>query len=175
MLNVHGFFGALVLSRLDSFIRRMQAQRAVLDHAAGLLDNAHGLVLELGLGNGRTYDHMRQVFPGRRIVAFDRANVANPASCPAVDDLMLGDIRSTGLMFARQHGRCASVVHADLGNGIADDDRILAAWLAPLAEALTMPNGLVLTSTELHAPRLEQRPLPPDVPPDRYFVYAAKV
>ena len=32
-----------------------------------------GPVLELGLGNGRTFDHLRERLPGRRIVAFDRA------------------------------------------------------------------------------------------------------
>jgi S-adenosyl-L-methionine methyltransferase len=74
------------MSRLDSFIRRMQAQRLVLNHAAAALGDLPGSVLELGLGNGRTYDHLREVIalpfrvpvPARRIIAFDRANVANP-------------------------------------------------------------------------------------------------
>jgi S-adenosyl-L-methionine methyltransferase len=162
------------MSRLDSFIRRMQAQRAVLNHASTLLvGQPNGLAVELGLGNGRTFDHLRYVMPGRRIVAFDRANVANPTSQPASGDLILGEIQATGTAFARQHGRCAALVHADLGNGIATDDLALAAWLAPLARALAMPGGLVLTSTELQQPGLEPRPLPPAVPEGRYFIYAA--
>ena len=55
------------MSRLDSFIRRLVAQRACLDHAAQLIGGLDGAVLELGLGNGRTYDHLRSLFPGREI------------------------------------------------------------------------------------------------------------
>lgn len=163
------------MSRLDSFIRRMQAQRSVLDHAAAVLAARRsafdGPVLELGLGNGRTFDHMRQRFAGRRIVAFDRANVANPASCPGPDDLILGEIQDTGAAFARQYGTSGVMVHADLGNGLAADDLVLAAWLAPLAHSLVRPSGLVLTSTELLHPGLIVQPVPPDVPPGRYFIY----
>jgi hypothetical protein len=163
------------LSRLDSFIRRMQAQRVVLNHAAAIVAARGtaftGPVLELGLGNGRTYDHMREQFPGRRIVAFDRANVANPASCPAPGDLILGEIQDTGDAFARQHGATAVMAHADLGNGVAADDLVLAAWQAPLVFALVRTGGLVLTSTELHHPGLALQPLPPGVPTGRYFIY----
>jgi hypothetical protein len=153
----------------------MQAQRSVLDHAMAELAARgaafEGPVLELGLGNGRTYDHMRQRFAERRVVAFDRANVANPASCPGPDDLILGEIQATGTAFARKHGPSAVIVHADLGNGIAADDQVLAAWLAPLAHAMVRAGGLVLTSTELHHSELLAQPVPADVPPGRYFIY----
>ena len=61
------------VSRLDSFIRRLQAQRACLDMAAGLIADIDGLVLELGLGNGRTYDHLRETLPGREIYVCERS------------------------------------------------------------------------------------------------------
>ena len=48
------------MSRLDSFIRRLQAQRACLDRAAELVRDLPGPVVEIGLGNGRTYDHLRR-------------------------------------------------------------------------------------------------------------------
>ena len=57
------------MSRLDSFIRRMQAQRDCLDMLAGLIGAIPGPVIELGLGDGRTYDHLRGIFPGRAIFA----------------------------------------------------------------------------------------------------------
>jgi S-adenosyl-L-methionine methyltransferase len=163
------------VSRLDSFIRRMQAQRVVINYAASVLvarnQGPVGPVLELGLGNGRTYDHLRQEFPGRRIVAFDRANIANPASCPQPGDLILGEIQVTGGAFALQHGSSAVLVHADLGNGVAADDAVLAAWQGPLVHALVQPGGLVLTSTQLHHASLIAQPLPPDVAVGRYFIY----
>ena len=56
------------MSRLDSFIRRLEAQRACLNRAAELIRDIDGFVLELGLGNGRTYDHLRELFPDRDIL-----------------------------------------------------------------------------------------------------------
>ena len=70
------------MSRLDSFIRRLEAQRIVLNWAAAAIAGREGPVLELGLGNGRTYDHLRDILPGRAIHAFDRQAKANPRSMP---------------------------------------------------------------------------------------------
>jgi hypothetical protein len=53
------------MSRLDSFIRRLEAQRACLGYAAAQIRAIAGPVLELGLGNGRTYDHLRELLPER--------------------------------------------------------------------------------------------------------------
>ena len=61
------------MSRLDSFIRRMLAQRACLNWAAEAVADIAGPVLELGLGNGRTYDHLRELMPEREIYVFERA------------------------------------------------------------------------------------------------------
>ena len=44
------------MSRLDSAIRRLQAQRLCLNAAVAYVEELPGPVLELGLGNGRTYD-----------------------------------------------------------------------------------------------------------------------
>jgi hypothetical protein len=54
------------MSRLDSLIRRIRAQRACLNRAADLIKGVPGPVLELGLGNGRTYDHLRELMPDGR-------------------------------------------------------------------------------------------------------------
>ena len=64
------------MSRLDSFIRRITAQRNVLNAVAAEIAGLEGPVLELGLGNGRTFDHLREKLPGRRIIAFDRVAAA---------------------------------------------------------------------------------------------------
>ena len=44
------------MSRLDSFIRRLEAQRSCLETAVALVADLPGPILELGLGNGRTFD-----------------------------------------------------------------------------------------------------------------------
>jgi len=83
------------VSRLDSFIRRLEAQRACLDEAAHLITELDGDVLELGLGNGRTYDHLRQLFPDRKIYVCERRVAAHPDCVPPAELLLLGDMRDT--------------------------------------------------------------------------------
>ena len=73
------------MSRLDSFIRRLKAQRACLTHAAQAIGNDEGTVLELGLGNGRTYDHLRECLPERDIFVFEREVRAHPDCIPDTD------------------------------------------------------------------------------------------
>ena len=67
------------MSRLDSVIRRLAAQRACLEAAARLIAELPGPVLEVGLGNGRTFDHLREILPGREIFALDRRIAAHLA------------------------------------------------------------------------------------------------
>ena len=83
------------MSRLDSFIRRLEAQRACLEYAAGQIRDLPGPVLELGLGNGRTYDHLRELLPEREIFVFERAVNAHPDCIPDPAHLILGDVRAT--------------------------------------------------------------------------------
>lgn len=129
------------MSRLDSFIRRMQAQRACIDHAAAQLAPVPGPVLELGLGNGRTYDHLRERFPGRPIYVFDRHVAAHPDCVPPPELTRLGDFRDTLPAFAAEGLPPAAFVHADIGNGNDAQSRQLAAELAPTWLRLLAPGG----------------------------------
>src|SRR5690554_4093225 len=99
------------MSRLESAIRRLCAQRDIIDSIRAEVAAAPGPIVELGLGNGRTFDHLRERFPGRRIIAFDRAFAAHLASAPEPGDLVLGEIRETAARFA---GLGAALVHADI-------------------------------------------------------------
>ena len=163
------------MSRLDTFIARMQAQKVLLEAAAAELaragDRLPGPAIELGLGNGRTWDHMREVLAGRRIIAFDRALNANPRSVPRPEDLVLGEIERTAPAFAQRYGAIAALVHADLGMGTAAYEAELHRWLPDAIASLAAPEALVVTSTELRHPALAPRPLPQEVAAGRYFVY----
>ena len=156
------------MSRLDSFIRRVTAQRDVLDHVCARIAGLDGPVLELGLGNGRTFDHLRRAMPERRIVAFDRALVAHRSSIPPEDDLVLGEISETAQRFA---GIGAVLVHADIETAYADIDAETRRWLARLMPLLLQPGGLAASGLALDDAALEPVALPPGVPADRYFIY----
>lgn len=70
------------MSRLDIFIRRMQAQRDCLNAAAAMIADIPGAVFDLGLGNGCTFDHLRETLTDREVFVFDRVVNANPKSTP---------------------------------------------------------------------------------------------
>jgi hypothetical protein len=156
------------LSRLDSFIRRVTAQRTILDFVCEQVTGRTGLILELGLGNGRTFDHLREKLPGRRIVAFDRALAAHTCSTPAEGDLVLGEIRETAARFV---GGDVAMVHADIGTGSDALDAITLTWLPQLTASLLQPGGLAVSGLPLDHPDLAELPLPEGVSVGRYFLY----
>lgn len=159
------------MSRLDSFIRRLEAQRLVLGWAAAAIAGREGLVLELGLGNGRTYDHLREILPEREIHAFEREAKANPRSLPPVDHLVLGDMAQTLPEFSARHGRSAVLIHVDATTGVPERDAVALAWLPGHVAALAADEALVISGSALEHEALAQMELPDGVPPGRYFAY----
>jgi hypothetical protein len=157
------------LSRLDSFIRRLQAQRACLDEAISLSRNVRGAALELGLGNGRTYDHLRERLAGSRtLYALDRRLAAHPDCVPF--ELVLGDFRDTLPRLAARLGRAVALVHADTGSGDEAASRAQALALPSLLDPLLV-DGAVVVSDQNMDPDWESLPLPDGVAPRRYFIW----
>ena len=160
------------MSRLDSFIRRMQAQRDCLNHVAPRVREAEGPILEIGLGNGRTYDHLRELFPGRAIYVFDRHIASHPECIPPPELMFLGDVRETVPLASKRLGRSAALIHSDLGTGDHAANNQLGDWLGPAIDLLLAPGGVVVANQPLSVPGWSRQPDPPDVPRDRYFIYA---
>lgn len=161
------------MSRLDSFIRRLQAQRRCLDHAAHLVADVPGPIFELGLGNGRTYDHLREAFAGREIFVFDRKVAAHPDCIPDPDHLFEGPIEETLGLAARRFRAAVAMIHADLGCADPSIDAKTAATLAAHLPDLMAPGGVVLSDLELAYEAGEALPLPEGIEPGRYFIYRA--
>jgi len=159
------------MSRLDSFIRRMQAQRDCLNWVAGELRHKPGPILELGLGNGRTYDHLRSLLPGRDIYVFEREVRAHPDCIPPADHLFLGDIFATLPRAEALLGGQAVLAHSDLGTGEAEANAALGKKLAPALDRLLAPGALVLANQKLEVARWRRLAEPAGVPAERYFIY----
>ncbi len=159
------------MSRLDSFIRRLEAQRACLNRAAELVSGLDGPLLELGLGNGRTYDHLRELFPGREIFVCERRVAAHPSCIPPDEFLVLGDMRTT-LPAVRQllEGRVA-LAHLDPGTGDVEASRALARELAPLILPLLRESGILVSEPAVELPVLTELGLPAGVAQGRYYLY----
>ncbi|KKJ76086.1 hypothetical protein WH95_15120 [Kiloniella litopenaei] len=159
------------MSRLDSFIRRMTAQRDIINFVIAEVVEIDGPVLELGLGNGRTYDHLRENLPGKEIFVFDRAINANPRSVPDGEHMILGEIRDT-LAFCRPRiKRQASLVHCDIGSGDPTTDLATCSWISPLIGPLTTKGGIVASGLTFELPEFEEIPLPEGVQKGRYYLY----
>ncbi len=162
------------MSRLDSFIRRMQAQRTCLEWAARDIADLPGPTLELGLGNGRTYDHLREILPGRDIYVFDRRIAAHPDCIPPKDRMFLGEAAEMLPEAAARLGRSVALVHTDLGTGDAEANAALAGLVGPLLVALVAPGGVVVANHELTVPHWTRLPEPAGVKPGRYYLYRAE-
>ncbi|OWV64190.1 hypothetical protein ATY76_22345 [Rhizobium sp. R339] len=158
------------MSRLDNMIRRLTAQRDILNSIRGLLydDGNKGPIIEFGLGNGRTYDHLRECFPERRIIVFDREIRSFSASTPSKQDFVLGEISESGLAF---QGIGAALVHADIGSGHDDIDAVTLVWLPTLVVSLLGAGGIAASGLPLEVPTLVPIPLPEGIRPGRYFLY----
>ena len=159
------------MSRLDSFIRRLEAQRACLNTAPALIEGIEGPILELGLGNGRTFDHLRWLFPDREIFVFERQPAAHPDCLPDAAHLVLGDIHETLPRISARLPAPAALVHNDLGTGDTRRNAELAGWLAQILPSLLQPRAVVMSDQSLENPDLQLEPLPASLPAGRYFLY----
>jgi hypothetical protein len=159
------------VSRLDSFIRRLEAQRACLDLAAELVGDLDGDVLELGLGNGRTYDHLRILFPHREIYVCERTVAAHPDCIPPRQFLFLGDMRETLPAIRAQLVERVVLAHLDIGNGDSATSRTLAYEVTPLIVPLLRLNGVLVSEPAVAAGQLVALPLPGGIEPGRYNLY----
>ena len=159
------------MSRLDSFIRRLEAQRACLDRAIAVSRDVPGMAIELGLGNGRTYDHLRARLAGSRpIFALDRQLAAHPGCVPDAEHLLLGEFRDTLARLARRIGRSVALVHADTGSGDEPASRAQALELPALLDPLLV-DGAVVASDQDMRPRWTALALPDGIEPGRYFIW----
>lgn len=159
------------MSRLESFIRRMQAQRDCINLAAEMIADVPGIVWEFGLGNARSYDHLRETFGDRDVYVFDLEPYAPMEFRPAPERLVVGDVRETvPREVARNHGQVA-LLHYDVGMGHRPDDLALAAELSKVIPPAIAPGGIVMGVYELTLEGAEELPLPEGIAPGRYFIY----
>ncbi len=158
------------MSRLDSMLRRLTAQRDGLNWAAAQISGLDGDVLDMGLGNGRTYDHLREILPDRRIWVMDRVLQCHPDSTPPPEDFLQGEAEPMLQKLAGSGHRIA-LAHYDFGRGIKADDVAEAARLSPLIAQVMAPGALLISGQPLVG--FMQTKGPETIAPDRYLFYRA--
>jgi len=148
----------------------MSAQRDCLALAACLTEMVPGPVLELGLGNGRTFDHLRKLLPEREIFVFDRRVAAHPDCVPDDAHMILGDVPQSLAGALTRIGAPAVLAHSDVGTGDAVANRALIKALGPALDALMAPGGIIVSDQEFQVAGWQLLDLPAGVEPGRYFI-----
>lgn len=159
------------MSRLDINIRRLQAQRACLNLAAEMIRDLPGPVFELGLGNGRTYDHLRAALPEREIFVFEREVAAHPDCIPDQAHLFRGDFHDTLPAAAERFRGRVALVHADVGSANLERDARLAAFIAGELPGLLAPGAVVVADRDMAFAGAASLGLPRELDPGVYFMY----
>ena len=160
------------MSRLDFFVGRLTSQRAALNYAFGLIDGVPGPVVELGLGNGRSYDHLREHIKNRRIFVFERNVGAYPDCTPPDQDLILGEVTENLPRAVELVGQPAALLHSDLGSNDKPATKKLYERIAPGLRAALAKGGILVSDQPVETTGLEPL-IAPDVMPGRYFIYRA--
>ena len=158
-------------SALERLAARLIAQRAYLAEAARLIASIPGPVFEIGLGKGRTYDHLRRLLPGRAIYCFDREHHAPPEESPPAEFLVLGEIQSTLPALAKRLGTKAALAHCDIGTRKPARDMEFARYLAAALPEVMAPGGIVIGDRPMESPRLSPLPAPDFMRPEGIAVW----
>ncbi|WP_120504536.1 class I SAM-dependent methyltransferase [Sulfitobacter mediterraneus] len=156
------------MSRLESMRRRLEAQIDGLNWAAETIRDVAGDVLEMGLGNGRTYDHLRQEMPNRRIWVIDRVLQPHPSCVPPQENFLQGEADAMLAELAERGTRMA-LAHYDFGFGVKEKDVEEGAKLSPLIAPLMVPGGLIVSQQPLTG--FTQVSGPDTIDPERYLFY----
>ena len=158
------------MSRLDSMLRRFTAQRDGLNWAAAEIAGVAGDVLDMGLGNGRTYDHLRETLPDRRVWVIDRVLQCHPSCVPPEEDFLQGEavpmlerLKSAGHKMVR--------AHYDLGLGVKEQEVAEAEAMSPVIASVMARGGIVVSGQPLVG--FEELKGPAGIPEGRYLFYRA--
>lgn len=159
------------MSRLESFIRRISAQRDCLNHAVAIIKDKPGSVLELGLGNGRTFDHLRSLMPERDIYVFDRHVKAHPDCIPDFDHMIVGDFLETVPAALEKMTDKAVLAHCDIGSGDKAASVALARMLGDSLPKLLVTGAIIVSDQPFEVPSWQSCPLPEGISEGRYHIY----
>ncbi|MAR79632.1 MAG: hypothetical protein CMM18_05330 [Rhodospirillaceae bacterium] len=163
------------MSRLESAIRRLQSQKVCIEFASELISDLQGVILEIGLGNGRTYDHIKKIFPEKKVFVFEKSVKAHPDCIPPKKYLYEGDFKSTLFKFKKEVSAPIILAHFDIGSGNEDESLKRAESLSVILSKIIDVNGLVVGDQSLSSKFFTELQLPQGITIGRYFMYKLNV
>jgi hypothetical protein len=159
------------MSRLDSMIARLTAQRICLAYTFELIKDVPGVILEVGLGNGRTFSHIREHLPDREIYIFDRAINSHLDCRPEPDHAFLGQIEDTLPVALARFSNNIAFVHADIGDGTPEYGKHMSTVLSAALPGHLRVGTVIACDQELSLPEATVLTVPGLANLRRYFMY----
>jgi hypothetical protein len=159
------------LTRLDRLLFRLEAQHTCLEWAFREIAARAGIVFEMGLGHGRTYDHMRVHLPDRDIYVLDREIDCFDDCVPPDDHLLLGDIGDTLADAARRFAGQVVLAHADMGTYDKSRNIAMIETLNVRLPPVLAPGAIVISDLPLDIAGATSLPLPAGARKGSYFIY----
>jgi len=128
-------------------------------------------VFEIGLGLGRTFNHLRHYLPERDIVVFDRVNTAYPDCMPDEGQLILGEFAETLPAAANRFAGRVILVHSDIGSFDRESNRSVASLVGSAIGTALAPGAIVLSDLPLEIDGCTALRMPEGVTEDHYYLY----
>ena len=162
------------MSRLEKTSARLRSQIACLGLVIERIAGMSGPVFELGLGRGRTYDHLRWHMPDRDIYAFDREIVPIEDCRPPEEFIVAGDLEVTLPRYADRFAGQVVLANCDLGSYRQAHNQHMAALISPYLPKAVAPGGFVCSDLPLTLEGFELLPLPEGAVEGHYRVFRRK-
>jgi hypothetical protein len=159
------------MSRLEKTHHRLGAQIACLELAFSAIGRRPGVVAELGLGLGRTYDHLRRYWPERDIFVFDRVNKAFADCQPPPDRLLLGEIEETYPAFASRHVGRIVLANCDLGSTDREGNLAVIRLVETLVPPSLNSGAILMADLPIEPEGCEPLPLPEGAREGSYYLF----
>ncbi len=130
-----------------------------------------GVVFEIGLGLGRTFNHMRHHMPERDMFAFDRAMNAYPDCTPQAHELVIGEMAQTLPEMAAKFPGQVVLAHSDVGSFDREGNKVMAALVSANLPACLAPGAIVMSDLPLDIAGTQSVALPGGAREGRYYLY----
>ena len=159
------------ISRLEKLLYRLEAQHACLAWAFKEIGGRTGIVFELGLGLGRSFDHLRRNMPDREIYVFERKLHSYPDCTPDASHIFLGELAATLPEAVPRFKGQVVLAHSDVGSFEAGHNAQMSELVSRALPAALAPGAIILSDLPLEIAGAEPLPLPKGAREDRYYAY----
>src|SRR2546430_737964 len=132
------------ISRLEKLLYRLEAQQACFDWAFKEIGWRTGIVFELGLGLGRSFDHLRRNLPDRDIYVFERKLHSYPDCTPDAAHIFLGELATTLPEAAVSFKGQVVLAHSDVGSFEAEHNAQMSSLVSRALPPALAPGAIVL-------------------------------